>query len=43
MENPVAGPKIEILTKSILKPYGRAMAIPPAWELKTQISDNILG
>ena len=23
------------LTKSILKPYGRAVAMPTAWELKT--------
>ena len=25
-------PEIEFLTKSISKPYGRATAMPPAWE-----------
>ena len=29
-----ADPEIGFLTKSILKPYGRATAMPPAWELK---------
>ena len=32
-KNHAADPEIGFLTKSILKPYGRAMAIPPAWEL----------
>ena len=26
-------PEIGFLTKSILKPYGRATAMPPTWEL----------
>ena len=26
-------PKIELLTKSISKPFGRATTMPPAWEL----------
>ena len=29
-----ADPEIGFLTKSILKPYGRATAMPTAWELK---------
>ena len=32
-KNHAADPEIGILTKSISKPYGRATAIPPAWEL----------
>ena len=32
-ENHEAYPEIWFLTKSILKPYGRATAMPPAWEL----------
>ena len=28
-----ADQEIGFLTKSILKPYGRATAMPPAWEL----------
>ena len=27
-------PEIRFLTKSLLKPYGSATAMPPAWELK---------
>ena len=33
LKNNVADPEIGFLTKSISKPYGRAMAMPPAWEL----------
>ena len=33
-ENLAADPEIGFLTKSILKPYGRATAMPTAWELK---------
>ena len=29
-----ADSKIRFLTKSILKPYGRATAMPTVWELK---------
>ena len=32
-KNLEADPEIEFLTKSIWKPYGRATAMPPAWEL----------
>ena len=28
-----ADPEIRCLTKSILKPFGYAIAMPPAWEL----------
>ena len=31
-KNHVADPEIGFLTKSISKPYGRALAMPPAWE-----------
>ena len=33
-KNHAADPEIGFLTKSISKPYCRATAIPPAWELK---------
>ena len=33
-KNHEADPKIEFLSKSISKPYGRATAMPPSWELK---------
>ena len=33
-KNHEADLEIGFLTKSILKPYGRATAMPPAWELK---------
>ena len=33
MKNHAADPEIGFLTKSILKPYSRATAMPPAWEL----------
>ena len=32
-KNHAADPDIEFLTKSISKPYGRATAMPTAWEL----------
>ena len=32
-KNHAADPEIGFLTKPISKPYGRATAIPPAWEL----------
>ena len=35
-----ADPEIRFLTKSILKPYGRATAIPPAWELREGLLQN---
>ena len=33
-KNRAADPEIRILTKSISKFYGRATAMPPAWELR---------
>ena len=33
-KNRAANPEIEFLTKSILKPYCSAVAMPTAWELK---------
>ena len=33
MQNGEADPEIGFLTKSILKPYGRATAMPTAWDL----------
>ena len=35
-KNHAADSEIGFLTKSISKPYGRATAIPPAWELKSE-------
>ena len=32
-KNHAADPEIGFLTKSILKPYGRATAMPKAWKL----------
>ena len=32
-KNHASDPEIRFLTKSIPKPYGRATAMPPAWEL----------
>ena len=32
-KNHAADPEIGLLTKSISKPYGRATAMPTAWEL----------
>ena len=37
MKNHRADPEIEFLIKSILKPYGRAAAMPTAWELRISI------
>ena len=37
-KNNAADPEIGFLTKSILKPYGHAAAIPTAWELNTTVS-----
>ena len=36
-KNYAADPEIEFLTKSISKPYGRATAVPSAWELTFKI------
>ena len=33
-KNHEADPEKGFLTKSLSKPYGRATAVPPAWELK---------
>ena len=38
MKNNAADSEIGFLTKSISKPYGRATAMPPAWELKLFLS-----
>ena len=32
-KNHAADPEVGFLTKSILKPYGRATAMPPPWQL----------
>ena len=37
-KNHAADPEIGFLTKSIPKPYGRATAMPTAWELKNRQS-----
>ena len=36
-QNHAADPETEFLRKSITKPYGRATANPPAWELRFQL------
>ena len=36
-KNLAADPEIGFLTKSILKPFGRATALPTAWKLKMLI------
>ena len=36
-KNNAADPEKEFLTKLISKPYGRATAVPSAWELKFKI------
>ena len=36
-KNHTADPEKRFLTKSILKAYGRATAMPPAWELRIKI------
>ena len=38
-KNHTADPEIGFLTKSISKPYGRATAMPTAWEI-TKVSSN---
>ena len=38
MKNHAAYSETGFLTKSISAPYGRATAMPPAWELKSLIS-----
>ena len=35
MKNHAADPEIGFFTKSISEPYGRAAAMPTAWELET--------
>ena len=37
-----ADPEIRFLTKSILKPYGYATALPPAWELNNNFVQSDL-
>ena len=37
-KNNVADPETRFLAKVILKPYGRATALPPAWELKNNLN-----
>ena len=39
-KNHQADPEIGFLTKSISKPYGRATAMPPAWELTSGCDDQ---
>ena len=39
--NHEADPEIRFLTKSISTPYGRATAMPPAWELKIYFINTI--
>ena len=41
MKNHAADPEITFLTKSILKPYGRTVAIPTAWELNKLYFDKL--
>ena len=36
-KNHETDPEIGFLTKSILKPYGRATAMPTAWELTRKV------
>ena len=36
-KNHQADPEIGFLTKLISKPYGRATAMPPAWELRGEL------
>ena len=33
-KNHIVDPEIGFLSKSILKPYGRTVAMPTVWELK---------
>ena len=39
-KNHAADPEIGFLTKSISKPYGRAKAMPTAWELRPKFDDD---
>ena len=41
-KNHEADSEIGFLTKSISKPYGRATALPPAWELSDYIEILLL-
>ena len=36
-QNHAADPERRFLTKSVSKPYGRATATPPAWQLRREI------
>ena len=36
-QNPAADPEKGFLTKSVLKPCGRATGMPPAWELNYRL------
>ena len=40
-KNHASYPEIRFLTKSILKPYDRATAMPQAWELKVILEANL--
>ena len=42
-KNHAADPEIGFLTKSISKPYGRATAMPTAWELKAILNTRKAG
>ena len=42
-KNHAADPETGFLIKSISKPYGRAMAMPPAWELMLISTQNLDG
>ena len=41
MKSNEADSEIGFLTKSISKPYGRATAMPPAWELNKRYNNNL--
>ena len=41
-KNYAADSEIGFVTKSISKPYGRAMAMPPAWELIRSVNKSII-
>ena len=40
MKNPAVDSEIGFLTKSLLKPYGRAGVMPKVWELNTHLLDE---
>ena len=42
-KNHAAATKIRFVTKSISKPYGRATAMPTAWELKSAKKIILIG